>query len=234
MDSKQRLLNETRGKQMIYETLLELSKQEESQVALQISNLQQNFEFFRTKLDEIKNNPLAAPLPETDFALDEDEKVLSGKAVLAWPVSPSGGISAFYHDESYKAAVGIQHNAVDIRVAQGSRVRAAADGVVTKVAENGFAYSYIIIAHANKIITLYGHMSEMLVSEGEIVRQGQVIGLSGGIPGTKGAGWLTTGAHLHLEVFNNWQHVDPLEYLPLEYLDQANLPEKYLKNMLNF
>ena len=74
-------------------------------------------------------------------------------------------------------------------------------------------------------------MSEILVNEGEIVRRGQTIGLSGGIPGNKGAGWLTTGAHLHFEVFKNFQRVDPLEYLPLEFVPVASLPEKYLKKL---
>ena len=61
------------------------------------------------------------------------------------------------------------------------------------------------------------------------MRQGGVIGLSGGIPGTKGAGWLTTGAHLHFEVFKNWKRADPLEFLPLELVPVTSLPEKYLK-----
>lgn len=211
--SKERLLKTTKGRQAIYEALLELSKREEAQVALEIKRLQENFDFFQSKLDSLKSN-------STD--LDARDKI------LAWPVSPARGITAFFRDESYRKALGISHNAIDIRLPQGSKVQSAADGVVTKVADNGFAYSYVIIAHADKLMTLYGHLSEIFVEEGEIVRQGQTIGLSGGIPGTKGAGWLTTGAHLHLEVFNNFQYVDPLDYLPLEYVPVSSLPEKYL------
>jgi murein DD-endopeptidase MepM/ murein hydrolase activator NlpD len=229
-ESKQRLLEETQGKQMIYETLLSLSKQEQEQVSTQIAQLKENYAFFQTKLDELKANPLAPTVNMDDLIFEEedDANLLKGDAPLAWPVSPALGLSAFYHDGAYQKAMGIQHNAIDIRLVQGSNVKSAASGVVSKVADNGFAYSYVIIAHPDSLLTLYGHLSQIFVKEGELVSEGQVIGLSGGMPGTKGAGWLTTGPHLHFEVFRNWQHVDPLEYLPLEYVPVSSLPEKYL------
>lgn len=231
--SKQRLLEETKGRQAIYETLLELSKKEEEQVSLQIERLKENFDFFQEKLEELKKSPGVTDIviPDLENGLLDDETILKGETLLAWPVSPALGLSALFHDEAYQKALGVAHNAIDIRIGQGSKVKSAADGVVTKVVDNGFAYSYIIVAHPDNILTLYGHMSEILVNEGEIVRQGQAIGLSGGIPGTKGAGWLTTGAHLHFEVFKNWQHVDPLAYLPLEFVPVSSLPEKYLKKL---
>lgn len=228
--SRERLLKETKGKQAIYETLLELSVKEQQQIATEILRLKENFEFFQNKLDEMKNNPDAFAPVETEE--NGDEELLRGDdEALAWPVSPALGLSALFHDESYRKALGVAHNAIDIRLTQGSKVRAAADGVISKVADNGFAYTYVIIAHPNRMLTLYGHLSEILVEEGQIVRQGQVIGLSGGIPGTKGAGWLTTGAHLHFEVFKNFVHVDPLDFLPLEFVPIASLPEKYLKRL---
>jgi murein DD-endopeptidase MepM/ murein hydrolase activator NlpD len=231
--SKQRLLTETQGRQAIYETLLELSKKEAEQVTLQIERLKENYSFFQTKLDELRKNPGISelPFPTLENELLDEENSLKGEMPLSWPVSPALGLSALFHDTAYQKALGVAHNAIDIRVIQGSKIKAAQDGVVTKVADNGFAYSYIIVAHPDRILTLYGHLSEILVSEGEIVRQGQTIGLSGGIPGTKGAGWLTTGAHLHFEVFKNWQQVDPLEYLPLEFVPVASLPEKYLERL---
>lgn len=230
--SRQRLLTETQGRQLIYKSLLDISKKEEEQVQVQIERLKENYAFFETKLAELKNNPRGMVFKMQDEDKEENFRILRGSETLAWPVNPGLGLSATFHDNAYQAALGVIHNAIDIRLAQGSKVKAAADGVVTKVADNGFAYSYIIIAHAENLLTLYGHMSDILVTEGEIVRQGQTIGLSGGIPGTKGAGWLTTGAHLHFEVFKNWQHVDPLEYLPLEYVPVASLPEKYLKKLI--
>jgi murein DD-endopeptidase MepM/ murein hydrolase activator NlpD len=71
----------------------------------------------------------------------------------------------------------------------------------------------VTIRHDNGLATLYGHVSGFLVQEGQRVRAGDPIALSGGTPGTKGAGRLTTGAHLHFEVYLDGKKVDPLEYL---------------------
>ena len=149
---------------------------------------------------------------------------------LMWPVDPDRGISAYFHDSGYVGRFGFQHNAIDLPVPQGSPLRAAADAVVYTARDNGYGYSYVILAHAGGFMTVYGHMSNILVEEGQPVMAGSVIGLSGGMPGTKGAGYMTTGPHLHFEVLLNGLYVDPLNYLGLEALteDQIDaLPEKY-------
>lgn len=133
---------------------------------------------------------------------------------LSWPVEPALGISAHFHDESYKARFGFEHNAIDIPVVQGSNVLAASDGIVIQSVDNGLGYNYVTIAHSGDMLTTYGHVSDIFVSEGEKVRAGDVIALSGGIPGTPGAGSRTTGAHLHFEVRIDDEFVDPLGYLP--------------------
>jgi len=53
------------------------------------------------------------------------------------------------------------------------------------------------------------------VNEGEVVEGGDTIGQTGGTPGTVGAGFFSTGPHLHLEIFVGDQHVDPAEFLKL-------------------
>jgi murein DD-endopeptidase MepM/ murein hydrolase activator NlpD len=136
---------------------------------------------------------------------------------LDWPVRPLLGISAFFQDAGYKKRFGVDHHAVDIPVAQGSPIRAPADGTVLKVSMNGLGYSYITLAHGNEredLQTVYGHVSSVTVQEGDMVHFGQIIGRTGGQPGTLGAGLLTTGPHLHFAVKVNGVLVDPMKYLP--------------------
>lgn len=133
---------------------------------------------------------------------------------VLWPVEPDRGLSATFLDTGYERRFGLPHHAIDIPVEQGSAVRSAADGVVEKIVDNGMGYNYVLIKH-DGFATLYGHVSEFFVQEGDVIRQGDVIARSGGMPGTPGAGALTTGPHLHFEVIVNGERTDPLTVLPV-------------------
>ncbi|MDD5606143.1 MAG: peptidoglycan DD-metalloendopeptidase family protein [Patescibacteria group bacterium] len=136
-----------------------------------------------------------------------------GNFALQWPV-PSRQISAGFHDADYAARFGMQHNAIDIPTPQGTPIRAPADAFVSKIRFDGSnAYSYIVLDHGNGMVTVYGHVSSVAVSVGQFVPVGSVIGGSGGTPGSTGAGWLTTGPHLHFEVWLDGQARNPLAYL---------------------
>ena len=117
-----------------------------------------------------------------------------------WPVPVNNGFSAFFTDPNYKNVFGVEHQALDIPTAQGTGIIAPGNAVVLKAVDNGFGYSYIALAHENGLVTVYGHVSTLLVKEGDYVEKGQIFALSGGTPGTLGAGYRTTGAHLHLEI----------------------------------
>lgn len=93
------------------------------------------------------------------------------------------------------------YNAIDFPGACGSPIYAAAAGTVqrTKSGWNGGAGNTISILHPNGVVTVYGHASMVLVSPGQEVFQGYIIGLIGGQPGTPGSG-LSTGCHIHFGV----------------------------------
>jgi len=146
-------------------------------------------------------------------AITISRKAGQGPLVLAWPMEPTLGISAGFEDAQYEEIFGMPHKAIDIPAEQRTEVLAAADGVVEDITDNGYGYNSVTLRH-NGGATSYGHVEEFLVEEGDTVRQGEPIALSGGRPGTKGAGHVTTGSHLHFEVIIEGERVDPLGYLP--------------------
>jgi murein DD-endopeptidase MepM/ murein hydrolase activator NlpD len=136
---------------------------------------------------------------------------------LSWPVHPAEGLSAGFRDVGYEKRFGIAHDAIDIPIEQETVIRAPADGMVASVHDRGYGYNTIVLTHEGGVETLYGHVSAFLVKEGDRVNTGDPIALSGGRPGSNGAGLLTTGPHLHFAVLLHGQAIDPLYYLsPME------------------
>lgn len=237
-NAKEKLLEQTKGEEEIYRQLIAESKREQLALVAEINALKEGLLLIEQKILEEGDdfNPdnysnLISPNVRAIYDFELSGEFATGEK-LNWPVTPSRGISAYFHDASYKATFGIPHNAIDIPVPQGTPVRAPASGVVYKVKNNGdTSYSYIILAHKGGVLTVYGHMFETLVDERDVVLPGEIIGLSGGTPGTIGAGYLTTGAHLHFEVIKSGKHVDPLFLLPLEELDPDYIPS-YMIDLL--
>ena len=191
--TKTYVLAETKASEQRFQTLLEQARHEQEAAEADVQNLEKTL-----------REKFAGQLPSGVASV--------GK--LLWPVDPSRGITAFFHDPSYPFRSIFEHPAIDIRASQGTAIRSADGGYVGRARDAGMGYSYIMIIHDNGISSVYGHVSRINVREGEIVAQGQIIGTSGGLPGTPGAGRLTTGPHLHFEVRLNGIPVNPLEYLP--------------------
>jgi len=97
---------------------------------------------------------------------------------------------------------------------QGTDVLAAAEGIVNKIETDSSGYTYLIIQHDTDLFTIYGHLSNTLVEVDETVAAGQLVAWSGGTPGTPGAGFFTSGPHLHFEVFSGGLFLDPIDLLP--------------------
>lgn len=235
-EAKENLLNITNGQEDIYKQLLEQSIKEQGELINDIKNLSNAVAFIESKITEdgpdFDPDKYLALLDYKTQALYNFKINTAGIFTedFSWPVDPDKGISAYFRDPTYVSAFGVQHNAIDIPAYQGSPVRVAEDGVVYTARDNGYGYSYVIVAHAGGFMSVYGHCSNVLVEAGQTLAKGSIICLSGGMPGTKGAGFMTTGPHLHFEMLLNGLYVDPLDYLPIEILSEEQieaLPEKY-------
>lgn len=205
---KDTLLADVESSANKYDDYIEQAAREESQANATISALERQVQ-----------DKLADGGDEGGFAFNSKGFI--------WPVR--GTLTAYFHDPSYpfRRTIG-EHTGLDIGVPQTTPVRAAADGVVSVVQDPGFYYNtagqkiksalnFLSICHDENctVATRYLHLYQINVKPFQFVRQGEIIGLSGGLPGTAGAGaGLSTGPHLHLEFRVNGLPEDPLKYLP--------------------
>ena len=196
---KNNLLSETQNAEWKFQTLLAGAVQEQRAAEAAIDSAEK---MMREKLAEKDQQQMLAKLNEN-----------GGPLILSWPV-PENVITSSFHDPDYPFIRSLgQHPGVDIRTAHGTPIRAPAAGYVGKVHNGGMGYSYIMLIHRDGISTVYGHVSAINVIEGQYVQRGNMIGRSGGIPGTPGAGPFCTGPHLHFEVRLNGIPVNPINYL---------------------
>ena len=101
------------------------------------------------------------------------------------------------------------HKGIDIPIWYGTKIFATKDGVV-KQAGWRHGYGWLVqLEHEMGFTTMYGHCSELLASEGDEVKGGDVIALSGN-------SGRSTGPHLHYEIRLNDTAVNPLKYLDVE------------------
>jgi len=191
---KTTLLIQTRASEATFQTMLKNLKSQYQQIENEISSIEQKV---RSMLEQ-----------QDKFSGIEDSTKFS------WPTN-SRYITAYFYDKNYPYRYIFEHNAIDIRAAHGTAIRATKSGYIgrTNYCSTASCYAYVMIIHSGGFSTVYGHLSKISVSEGQFVTRGDIIGYSGATPGTVGAGPFTTGPHLHYEVRINGIPVNPLNYL---------------------
>ena len=122
------------------------------------------------------------------------------------PISGGRLTSGFGNRKAPTKGASTYHKGVDWATPTGTSVYASCGGTVTK-AGWGSGYGYVgYIDHEDGKQTRYGHLSKVLVSVGQKVKQGDRIALSGNTG-------VSTGPHLHFEIRVNGTPVNPLKYI---------------------
>tara|TARA_B100000902_G_scaffold172343_1_gene166539 strand:- start:251 stop:1114 length:864 start_codon:yes stop_codon:yes gene_type:complete len=121
--------------------------------------------------------------------------------VLFPPVK--GTISQDFNDKE-------KHYAIDVVTSKGAPVKSAADGTVIFsewTTQTGYV---IIIEHSNNLISVYKHNSHLTKEQGSLVKAGEVIATAGN------TGELSTGPHLHFELWSDGYPIDPTNFIDFE------------------
>ncbi len=174
----------------------ELKRQEEQKRQEELLQQQQ-------QQQQQTQTPQQTPKPDTSTP------PASTSSGYSWPL-PSSCLtltSAFGYRIHPITGVPHSHTGIDIGAAGGTTITAAKAGTVITSAYHWSYGNYVVISHGSGNTTLYAHMSRRAVSEGQTVSQGQTIGYVGNTGNSK-------GNHLHLEVRQGGQRVDPESCFP--------------------
>ena len=132
--------------------------------------------------------------------------VPSGHGVLSVPI-PGAPITSGFGPRVHPIYGDVRmHTGIDFGASMGTPIRAAADGIVVSAGPFGGYGNATVIDHGNGLATMYAHQSQIIVSAGQRVSRGQVIGYVGSTG-------FSTGPHLHFEVRVQGTPVDPMQYL---------------------
>lgn len=130
---------------------------------------------------------------------DSASTILTGSGEFGWPVD-GGWVSDGFGGER-------AHKGMDIAASTGTEIYAAADGEVVSAGWNTGGYGYFVqLGHTDEYQTVYGHMSVVLVTEGQYVSRGQLIGKVGNTGNS-------FGSHCHFEVRHHGICLDPKLFL---------------------
>jgi len=118
-------------------------------------------------------------------------------APVPGPKSSSFGLRRFFNDEPRSP-----HKGMDISANEGEPVVAPRGGVVTTTGDFYFNGNTVFVDHGQGFVTMYCHLSKINVAQGQIVSEGEALGLVG-------ATGRVTGPHLHFGTYMNGTAVDP-------------------------
>ena len=131
---------------------------------------------------------------------------VSASGTYIWPSASSVYVTSLFGTRLHPVYKTYRtHYGVDIGASYGTNVLAADGGTVVTSQYSSSYGNYIMISHGNGNYTLYAHMSSRIAEVGDNVSQGQVIGLVGSTG-------ISTGPHIHFEVYQGGTRVNPLQF----------------------
>ena len=159
--------------------------------------------------EEVKTNSVEVAKTTISKAVNNETKtqdsVIGEVQGIKIAVKPISGIitSRYGVSSSIRRST---HTGLDIAASSGTPIKVIADGTVTFAKYSGPYGNLVKVSHGNGVETWYAHTSKMYVTVGQEVKAGDVIAAVGSTGNS-------TGAHLHLEIRINGNHVNPQNYI---------------------
>ena len=203
-------LAEIEAEQKATDVLLSSKQKELAGHIYGIENAENDIEHLESDLETQK--AIVAELEEIERKRKEEalNKVTYDGGKMMWPIASYTRISSYFgtRPDPFGKPTQEYHSGMDMAAPKGTKIYAAYDGEVAWSYYSSSAGNWVGIDHGNGIYTVYMHMSKRLVSEGQMVKKGDVIGLVGSTG-------RSTGNHLHFGVRKNGKYVDPLDWVSI-------------------
>ena len=196
--------------QLIQEATARIAELEDEKAAQEASaaELQEKIAALekQIKLEKEEDARIAARIEELERLELLKNAGVTATGTYLWPSASSYYVTSTYGMRLHPIlGYTRMHYGIDIGASYGTKIYAS-DGGVVITSEESYSYgNYVMIAHGNGRYTLYAHMSQRLVSVDDVVSQGDVIGYVG-------ATGYATGPHIHFEIYENDERVDPLQF----------------------
>jgi biotin carboxyl carrier protein len=154
--------------------------------------------------------------------IESSKKSIQQSVVLNEDIAFSSPLSKLDVTSRFGPRWGRLHNGVDLS-ATDEKVKSPADGIVIKTAADQYPCGgTIVIDHRNGYTTGYCHIQRIDVKKGQLVKKGDVIGITGGGVGDPGRG-RSDGPHLHFVLKKNGVPIDPMKFLDKDTLDIGDI-----------
>lgn len=205
-------LAEIEAEEAATEQLMAAKKTELAEHIHDIESTENDIENIESDLETQK--AIVAELEEIERRRKEQEalnalnKLTYDGGTMTWPIPGYSRLSSYYgtRPDPFGKPTQEYHSGIDVPAPKGTKIVAAYDGEVAWSYYSSSAGNWVGIDHGDGIYTVYMHMSKRLVSEGQKVKKGDVIGLVGSTG-------RSTGNHLHFGVRKNGKYVDPLNWV---------------------
>lgn len=209
-------LEGARAEQVDAKTALNAQKAEldakENDIAALVNEMEAQQDVYESKIHEL-DNQMEAMDKEIEKKQKEYEELLrqaqlnTGSGYI-WPLDGCYTLTSLFGGRIHPiTGRPNNHGGTDVRANYGTPIKSARGGIVITSTYNWSYGNYVVVSHGSGESTLYAHMSKRAVSEGQTVKQGQVLGYVGSTGSS-------TGNHLHYEVRVNNTRVDAIDYYP--------------------
>lgn len=236
-ENKKRELMSIKSELKDQNKLIEYNKEEKDQLLYETKNKESNYKKIlaeKKSISEAFEKELHKFESELKLAIDPKSIPSAGIGVLFWPLDKIL-VTQYFGNTDFaiktNAYNGKGHNGVDFQAAPGTKVKASLDGVVVgagdtdKVCKGASFGKWVLLKHNNGLSTIYAHLSLITVSEGQMVKTGNVVGYSGN------TGY-STGPHLHFGVYAS-QGVQVMDKQSLVCKGVYHMPIADLRAYLN-